>query len=280
MKVFFGNMATVLAVLVVGCVLITGALYVFQRRLLYFPDTSVPDLAGSGLVGVEEVWLETDDGGHLLSWYSDPGPGMPTVLYFHGNAGHIGYRVEKIRPFLDAGYGVLLAGYRGYGGNPGTPSEQGLFADARAAVNFLKRRGLSVANLVVYGESLGSAVATRMAAELATQTAEGGGAVMALILEAPFTSAAEAASHFFSAIPVKWLLRDRFDSGSIIGQVGTPVFILHGDSDRIMPIHFGKKLYGLASSPKDCLWVAGAGHNDLFEHGAAKAVLEFIARQR
>lgn len=260
--------------------LVIGALYIFQDRLLYFPDTSVPDLAGSGLLDVEEVRISTDDGVHLLSWYSGPRPGMPTVLYFHGNAGNIGSRVDKIRPFLDAGYGVLLAGYRGYGGNSGTPSEQGLFSDARAAIDFLKRQGTSAADLVIYGESLGSAVATRMAAELAPQATGDGKALMALVLETPFTSLVEVASHLFPVFPVKWLLRDRYDSASIIGMIGVPVFVLHGDNDKTMPIQFGKKLYDLAAPPKECLWVVGAGHNDLFEHDAARAVLEFLARQR
>ncbi len=264
-------MLTILGVLVGGYLLLLGGLYVFQRRLLYFPDASPPDLVDSGLADTAEITLTTADGVRLLSWYSSPRPGMPTVLYLHGNAGNIGSRATKVRPFIDAGYGVLLAGYRGYGGNRGKPGEAGLYADGRAAVEFLGSRGTAAKNLILYGESLGSAVATRMAAELS-----GGGGAMALVLEAPFTSVVEAAAHFFPVIPVRWLLKDRFDSGAIIERVATPVFIFHGDQDTTMPIRFGRKLYDLAAHPKECLWIAGAGHGDLFEYGAAAAVLDFI----
>lgn len=268
-------MVTFASVVIGAYMLALGGLYVFQRHLLYFPDTSVPKQANNNLLKLTDVTYTTADGVNLMSWYSAPAPGMPTVLYFHGNAGHIGFRVDKIRPFVTLGYGVLLAGYRGYGGNDGVPSEQGLFADARAAVEFLQGQGAGANSLVLYGESLGSAVATRMAAELST-----GDGVMALVLEAPFTSVVEAASHFYPIFPVRWLLRDRFDTGSIISQIRAPVFIFHGDRDKVMPIRFGKKLYKVASHPKESLWIAGAGHNDLFDHGAASAVLDFVARQR
>ncbi len=271
-----GRVLTFLAVLIGGYSLILGGVYVFQRNLIYFPDRTAPDLTNSGLAGVAEATYTTADGVPLLSWYRQPDPGMPTVLYFHGNAGHIGSRIDKIRPFVAAGYGVLLAGYRGYGGNGGSPGEQGLYADARAAVEFLNARGTAAKDLVLYGESLGSAVATRMAAELSGQA----GGVLALVLEAPFTSVVEAAASFYPIFPVRWVLHDRFDSGSIIGRVETPVFILHGENDTTMPIRFGKKLYDRAAQPKESLWIAGAGHNDLFEHGGGAAVLDFIARHR
>ena len=269
-------MLTFLAVLIGGYLLVLGGLYIFQRHLLYYPDRQAPDLASSGLAGLAEVTYGSADGGQLLSWHKEPAPGLPTLLYFHGNAGHIGSRVEKIRPFADVGYGVLLAGYRGYGGNGGVPSESGLYADARAAVEFLHTRGASAKKLILYGESLGSAVATKMAAELS----DTGNGALTLVLEAPFTSVVEAASQFYPMFPVRWLMRDRFDSGAIIARIKTPVLIFHGDKDATMPIRFGKKLYDLASQPKESLWITGAGHGDLFDHGAAAAVLDFVARHR
>jgi len=268
-------MLTFVSVLIGGYMLMLGGLYVIQRHLLYFPDTSAPIQVSNDPLKLKDVTYTTADGLNLVSWYSAPAPGMPTVLYFHGNAGHIGSRGDKIRPFVAEGYGVLLAGYRGYGGNEGVPNEQGLFADARAAVKFLQGQGTGAKSLVLYGESLGSAVATRMAVDLSQ-----GGGVMALVLEAPFTSVVEAASHFYPMFPVKWLLHDRYETSAIIGLIEAPVFIFHGDKDITMPIRFGKKLYDIASHPKEKLWVAGAGHNDLFDHGADSAVLDFIARQR
>lgn len=265
-------MLTLLAVLAGGYLLLTGALYVFQRNLIYFPDTSRPVMTGN-LSGLSEVTVETADGLQLLCWYGQPRPGMATVLYFHGNAGNIASRVEKIRPFVNAGYGVLLVGYRGYGGNGGSPSEQGFYADARGAVQYLKNLPKPPARLIIYGESLGTAVAVRTAADLAAA----GEAIEALVLEAPFTSVVEAAAHYYPIFPIKWLLKDRFDSASRIARVEAPVLIVHGQQDATIPIRLGRELYQLAAQPKQKLWIAGAGHNDLFDHGAAEAVLEFLA---
>ena len=200
---------------------------------------------------------------------------MPTILYFHGNAGNIGSRIDKIFPFSKAGYGILLAGYRGYGGNAGSPSEQGLLMDGRAALAFLAAQGATSENIVLYGESLGTGVAVPMAVEAASS----GAAVRALVLEAPFTSVVEVASSFYPIFPVRWLLKDRFDSAAIIARIGTPVFVYHGVKDTTIPIRFGRKLYDLAVDPKESLWVKGAGHNDLFAYEADLAVLEFLQRQ-
>ncbi len=265
-----------LVVLVGGYVLINVALYTFQRRLIYFPDTAVANLAASGLEDVQEVTLRTSDGLDLLAWAGKPQAGMPSVVYFHGNAGHIGGRIDKIRPFLAAGYGVLLVEYRGFGGNKGRPTETGLYADGRAAVDFLNTQGIGVKDIVLYGESLGTAVAVRMATEFADR----GDEILALVLEAPFTSVVEVAANRFALFPIRRLLHDRFDSAAIINRVGTATMIFHGEKDTTMPIRYGRKLFDLAADPKESLWLAGAGHNDLFDHGGARAVLDFMARER
>src|SRR5439155_3902564 len=143
----------------VACAALVGGLFFFQRRLLYFPDKTRPELAGLEQLGVREVVLPTEDGLSLLSWYLPSRPTRPVILYFHGNGGHIGYRVERLLRFAREGYGVLMPEYRGYGGNPGTPTESGFYTDARAAIDFLEREGAVPKRLVLYGESLGSAVA-------------------------------------------------------------------------------------------------------------------------
>src|SRR5262250_2244954 len=157
------------------------ALFVFQRSLLYVPNTGAPSLAEAGLEGaMESVQIKTTDGLQLLAWYRAPSsnPGL-MLVYFHGNAGHIGDRGDRVRPYLDAGFGVLLVEYRGYGGNPGRPSEAGLYADARAAIAFLREAGVGNDRIVLYGESLGTGVAVQMASE---------GVGSALVLESPPSS--------------------------------------------------------------------------------------------
>jgi len=267
-------MLTAIALLAAAYLAILIGLSFFQNNLLYHPDKSLPDPVTSGVAEMLPLKAQSADGLDLLSWYAGGKPDQPIVVYFHGNAGHIGMRGHKVRPFLDAGYGVLLVGYRGFGGNPGKPSEVGFYADAHAALSIIKESGDGARPVVFYGESLGTAVATAMAAERAAA----GHAVQALILEAPFPSVTAAAGYYYPFIPVKWLLNDTFDQGSRIAAVSAPVLIFHGDQDKTMPIRFGKALFEVAKSPKQAKWFEGAGHNNLFDFGAAELSLAFIQR--
>lgn len=131
---------------------LVGGLYVFQRHLLYLPGFGRPQLGDLAAIGVREVTLNTADGLSLLSWYLPPRDGHPAIAYFHGNGGHIGYRTDRLRQFARNGYGVLMAEYRGYGGNRGTPTESGLVADGAAALGFLSGEGITPDRLVIYGE--------------------------------------------------------------------------------------------------------------------------------
>jgi uncharacterized protein len=249
---------------------LVGGLFLFQRQLLYFPDKTRPELAGLEQLGVREVALATEDGLSLLSWYLPAHPGRPVILYFHGNGGNIGHRVQRMLRFAREGYGVLMAEYRGYGGNPGTASETGFYTDARAALDFLEREGVAPNPLVLYGESLGSGVAV----ELATQHEVAG-----LILEAPPTSVAEVAQCHFPYIPAARLVIDRFDSRSRIGRVRAPILVLHGERDRVVPIRFGRALLEAAPEPKEGWFAPEAGHEDLARYGGLDAVVVFIERR-
>jgi fermentation-respiration switch protein FrsA (DUF1100 family) len=247
-------------------------LFIFQGSLLYHPDRSASDPVQSGLAEMQPMTAESADGLGLLSWYAKGQPKQPIVIYFQGNAGNIGSRGHKVRPFLDAGFGVLLVGYRGFGVNPGKPSEVGLYADARAALSILHKEGERERPLILYGESLGTAVATAMAVEQASA----GTPVAALVLEAPFPSVTAAAGHHYPFVPVKWLLKDHFDQASRISQISAPVLVFHGDHDKTMPIRFGKALYDKALMPKQSKWFEGAGHNNLFDFGAGELSVNFI----
>jgi uncharacterized protein len=249
--------------------LVVGGLYLGQRSLIYRPDTARPDLGDLARLGVVEVKLTTADGLSLLAWYLPPPEGAPVIVYFHGNGGHIGYRAERLRRFAREGYGVLLAEYRGYGGNPGTPSECGLYADGAAALDFLVHAGIEPAATVLWGESLGSGVAVYLAAER-----DAGG----LILEAPFTSVAAAAQHHYPFIPAAMLVRDRFDSLARIGRVATPLLVMHGERDMIVPVRHGRALFAAAAEPKEGWFAARAGHETLAQFGALEAAIDFIER--
>ncbi len=254
----------------VAYVAVLALLYVFQRQLLYVPDRSRPELAGFAQPGLREVTLRTADGLSLSSWYLAPRDGRPVIAYFHGNAGHAGYRADRLQRFARDGYGVLMVEYRGYGGNPGAPTEAGLYDDARAALDFLEGEGIAGPRLVLYGESLGSGVAVRMAAERE---------IAALILEAPFTSVAAAAQYHYPFVPAALLIWDRFDSLSRIGAVTAPILIVLGGRDRVVPARLGQALFAAAPEPKE-RWIAPeAGHEDLARFGALDAAVAFIERR-
>jgi len=249
---------------------LVGGLYLFQRQLLYFPDRAHPELFGLQQLGVREVTLSTEDGLSLLSWYVPARPGRPVIAYFHGNGGHIGYRAERLLRFSREGFGVLMAEYRGYGGNPGTPSEAGFYADGRAALAFLDREGLAADRLVLYGESLGSGVAVALAVEHQ---------IAALVLEAPFTSVAEVAQSHFPYLPASRMVVDRFDSLSRIGKVKAPILVLHGERDRVVPVRYGRALFDAAPEPKEGWFAPDAGHEDLARYGSLDVAVAFITRR-
>lgn len=239
--------------------IIVAFMFFTQRSLIYFPDTStaIPAEWQAGDMSVEKVVPE--DGLALSFWYKPKtDQKLPTIVFFHGNAQHLGYRVSKLRWFISEGYGVLLVGYRGYGGNPGKPTEEGLYKDGRAALAFLKERGVASKDIVLYGESLGTAVATRMAFEMA----EAGKPVRALVLESPFTSIVDVGAFHYPYLPVRWLALDKYDSLFIIGSVKTAVMVIHSRGDEVVPFGFGQKIYETAKEPKHALFVNDGGHNE------------------
>lgn len=259
-----------ITIAVAGYATLAGAMYFGQRRLLYFPDATVPEPASWGVPEMTAVRADTADGLSLLAWYGPPADDdKPTLVYLHGNGGHIGYRGGKVRPYLDAGYGVLLLSWRGYSGNPGSPTEDGLYHDGRAALSFLAAAGVPPSRIVLYGESLGSAVAVQMATEQS---------VAALVLESPFTSTADVAASHYWFMPVQYMVLDRFETKEKIARVGAPVFIVHGEEDRIVPADHGRALFAAASEPKEARFIPAAGHNDIYDFGAADAVIDFLGR--
>ena len=252
--------------------LLLGGLFVFQRSLLYFPPRDRPDIAAAAAPGLQAVTLRSADGLDLVHWYHPPAaPDGPVVLLFHGNAGHIGERVPKYRPLLDAGFGVFFAEYRGYGGNPGRPSETALTADAWSNLAFLQDQGVAPERILLYGESLGTGLAIKLAA---------GAPVAGLILESPPGSIAALAQRHYWYVPAKWLLLDKWNAIDLLDQVEAPLLLLHGEADRTVPVRFGRRVFEAATGEKEALFLPGGNHVNLYDFPQVPArVIDFIQRQ-
>lgn len=244
-------------------------LVIGQRKIIFRPDPTQVDLSQFfAPAGMTDIALTTSDGLVVHSWYLPPERADGRVVaYFHGNAGHRGNRVSRILPYAAQGYGVLLVGYRGYGGNPGVPTEAGLYTDARAALDFLKNQHVNETQLILFGESLGAAIAAQMAIERPAA---------ALILEAPFASITRSARLRYPFLVFDALVSDKFDTLSKIDRIEKPLLVIHGELDRTTPAMFGRMLFDAAREPKQALFPAEAGHNDLMQHGMPERVLTFI----
>jgi uncharacterized protein len=256
------------AVLYLGVV---ALLYIFQRDLMYRPDSirRVPPSYYQMLAGVQEVELKTPDDLRVYAWYAAPPEGRPTVVVFHGNGGSLRSQRYRLKYFKDANMGVFVLGYRGYAGSDGKPSEEGLYTDARAALDWLNAQGIADANIVLYGESLGSGVATKMAAERE---------FAAVVLESPYTSTVDVAARSFPIVPVHWLMSDRYESLDRIAQVTEPLLVMHGAADEVIPQELGRRLFHAANEPKEGYWPKLAGHNSIFDLGGFTTAAEFIER--
>ena len=250
--------------------IVLGTVYL-QRRLMYFPDTARVAPASVDLFDVEERVLETPDGAHVIAWWGRAEPGQPTLLYFHGNAGSLATRSERIRKYMAHGLGVFMVTYRGYGGSTGAPSEQANVADAKLAYDTLVRGGVDPADIILYGESLGSGIAVQVAAERR---------VGGLVLDAPFTSMVDLAVLHYPFIPARSLLRDRYETLSHIGSVAAPLLILHGEGDEIIPAAMGLRVYEAARVAKKIVTFPGAGHSDHHLFGSYDALFRWIDKLR
>jgi fermentation-respiration switch protein FrsA (DUF1100 family) len=235
----------------VTMVVLVGGLWLFQRRLIYFPTANVPPVERV-LPGWENAAFETSDGLLLNGWFTAPSEGVPVVVVFTGNAGNRSDRASLGRGLANEGLGVMLFDYRGYGDNPGHPSDAGLARDARAAVEWSRLRAPGH-EMVYFGESLGAAVAIELA--LAEPPA-------ALVLRSPFSSLADLAA-LHSPLPVRGFLRDRYPSLDRVDSLSTSTLVIAGDSDSIVPINQSRAIYEAAPFPKELVIIAGADHNDL-----------------
>jgi hypothetical protein len=249
--------------------LLVVVLYAAQRSFLYFPDRTRVDAGAAGFTDVTEHVLETADGERIIVWYHAADPGKPTVIFFHGNAGSIADRPTRWTFLKENGYGALFVSYRGYGGSTGSPTERGLEIDAFAAYDWLAGQGIAGDLIVAVGESLGSAVALKLAAARR---------IAAVVLEAPFTSIADMAARVYWFVPARLLVKDRFDSLSLVSKLDLPLFVAHGTADEVVPFAMGEKLAKSAPAA-EFLAIPGGSHGSILEHSTWAKELEFLARR-
>jgi len=254
----------ILSMLAAGCVL--------DHQYVYFPARwQAADWGKQWNLPITDVWFQASDGVKLHGWFVEAPESFAVLLWCHGNAGNIIHRLENIAELYRRGVSVFIFDYRGYGQSQGRPSEPGLYQDAMAAYEVLTRqRHIPPERLVLFGRSLGAAVA----AALATQRKAAG-----LILETPFPSVAAVVRAHYGPLPLHWFLRARYNLLERLQDIRIPVLVLHGDRDRVVPLALGRQVYEAAHEPKAFYLIRGADHNDTYAVGGEpyfQRVLAFI----
>jgi fermentation-respiration switch protein FrsA (DUF1100 family) len=255
----------IILVLLYG-VLVLG-MGVFQRKLMYHPAAGEITPTHHGLPHFEDIEMQSEDGTKLQLWYHEAKNNLPTIIYFHGNAGHLGDRAGLFEALAAKGLGVAAVGYRGYGKSHGKPHEKGIYADARASVKWVKARGIGMSNVAFYGESLGTGVAVMMTTEFQPKY---------LFLQAPYTSVVNRAAEMYWFVPVRLLIRDHFDSLSRIHKIRTPLMIFHGRMDPVIPIKHAQTLLERAVEPKRAIFFDTVGHTEFDNDLLAEHVMEAL----
>ena len=258
----------VVAVVIIAALAGAFRLFTLERYFVYFPSREVTADPSAYGMAFEDVTISASDGTSIHGWFI-PGRTDVTMLWFHGNAGNIANRLDNLRKLHDAvGANVFIIDYRGYGRSDGSPSENGTYLDAAAALDYLvSRPDVRPDRIVYFGRSLGAAVAV----ELAMHRAPYG-----LALETPFPSIRSMAREAYPFLPLGPLLTMRYDTTSKLGRVTSPVLVMHGDSDTIVPIALGRRVFEAANEPKEFYVIPGAGHNDTYVAGGQ----EYFARLR
>ena len=267
-------MIKILVVLALGYVALVGCVYLAQESLVYFPQVGREHAATPAELRLryEDVSIATEDGEKLHAWWIPASARRGSVLLFHGNAGNISHRLDYARMFGELGYDTLLVDYRGYGRSTGKPSEEGTYRDAAASRRWLvDTKGIADREIVVFGESLGGAVACWLAERHRPR---------ALVLASTFTSIPDMGAETYRFLPVRLMSRFKYDTRDCLSRVEAPVLVVHSPRDDIIPFAHGERLYAAAREPKAFLKIDG-GHNDGFVFMRpewVKALGEFLER--
>lgn len=256
-------LARLLSLIVLIYVAVCVFVWVFQARLIYFPSAEYVSTPADVGLQFEELSLTTSDGVSIAAWYIPFATPKGTILFCHGNAGNISHRLVSIHALHSLGYNVLIFDYRGYGKSTGSPNENGTYRDAEAAWLYITNtRGESAQRVILAGRSLGGAVAINLAAQL------GDGGPAALVIESSFASLADVGRKHYPLLPITWLLTNKYESISVIGQVSCPKLFFHGKEDELIPIGNARRLYDAASAPKAFVETPGGHSNAGFTYSS------------
>jgi len=250
----------------ISYLLILLFMYIFQRSFMYHPNVKNTDPT-TVQFKYQEVYIDSEKDIKLKSWYSYSSPNKKTVLFFHGNAGELSARIYKLNKFHDLDLNFLIISWRGFSGNKGKPTEQGLYKDAQSAVDWLEERGVSKKDIILYGESLGTGIAV----ELATKHQYSG-----IILESPYTSMIDMGKRFYPFLPIRILQKDKYNSLKKLHIIKSPILVLHGKSDTLVPFSMGKKIYDSANEPKYYYFPDFDNHMMTYDENMMKILFNFV----
>ena len=243
------------------------SIYFYQRSLLYHPNEN--NYYGDNLtVNVENVKIQTSDNLILNGWFHKKDiKNFKTLVFFHGNAGTLDNRIYKLNHFKDIDINFLIIAWRGFSGNEGKPTEKNLYIDGQSAVNWIINKGVKEEDIILYGESLGTGIAS----EIAQHKNYAG-----VILETPFTSMIAAAKKFYPYLPVNLLLKDKYENDKKINNINIPIMVLHGKKDTIVPFSMGKKIFELAKEPKYSYFTEYDNHMMEYDEQLVTALKRFL----
>ena len=247
--------------------IIVAYMYLNQRKLLYLPSEN-NYLDDQIDFNFREVFIDVEKNLKLKAWLIENDfKNKKTLVFFHGNAGNLSNRTYKLNQLSKLDLNIIILAWRSFSGNEGEPSEQNLYNDAKKTIDWLNTRGVKNKNIILYGESLGTGIAVELG-----QTNQFGG----IILESPFTSMTNAAKNIYPWLPVKYLLKDKYDSEKKIKNLQIPILIMHGKKDNIVPFKMGKKLYDLANNPKFFYFTENDDHMMTFDEKLVKTIKNFL----
>jgi len=255
--------------IIIAYIVVIIFVYFYQRNLLYHPSEN--NYQNDTIqFNYQEIFIKVNDEIKLKSWIINKDlKNFKTLVFFHGNAGDLSNRIYKLNELDKLDINILLISWRGFSGNEGYPTEKNLYEDAEAAIKWLNKKKVSNSQIILYGESLGTGVAVEIASKNNFNS---------IILESPFTSIENSAKIYYPYLPVSFLLKDRYDSISKIKKINSPILIMHGRKDDIVPFFMGKKLFEKANSPKDSYFTDIDDHMMEFNSQLLNKIKDFITK--
>ena len=259
--IIFSTLIGLITIYVIICLVI----FLSQRKLLYHPNENNYLDENKLTHKIEKVFVKSDN--RLIGWYHFKDRKYKTLLFFHGNAGNLQNRIYKLNEIAELELNYLIIAYRGFSGNEGRPTEEGLYNDSMAAKRWLNSNNTDDSNIILYGESLGTAVAVDLGSKFP---------FAGIILESPFTSMVELSKIYYPYLPVNLLLKDRYDSINKISKITFPKLVMHGDKDNIVPFSMGKRMFESFSEPKFSYFKSGDDHMMDFDQELLGNLKNFI----